>query len=151
MTVTKNPRIYGNRLGLTINGKDYWSDIGKYELAEKEADKDVVTFADAASGASAGWILKGSAIISFKAGSFWDMVWQNKGKTLPFILAPHGNKTATADQPHFTGKIKITSRPSINSEAGDEKGAQFDFEWATDGDVAKVTASSTLGTGHMDE
>ncbi|MCI6557116.1 hypothetical protein [Schaalia hyovaginalis] len=151
MGVTKNPRLYGNRLGLTIEGKDYWSDLGKYELAEKESDKDVLTFADAAAGGASSWTLKGSAIISFAAGSFWDLVWKSKGKTLGFILAPHGNKTATEDKPHFTGKVKITSRPPISSEAGDEKGAVFDFEWTTDGDIAKVTSESTLGTGNMDD
>ena len=30
MTVTRNARILGNRLGFSIAGKDYWSDLSSY-------------------------------------------------------------------------------------------------------------------------
>ena len=122
MTVTRNARILGNKLGFSIGGKDYWSDISSYELAPETSDKDVVTFADALSGASSAWKLKGKAIVSFDAGSFWDMLWSQAGRTVDVIVAPFGNKVATAKQPHFKIKAKIGVKPSISSEAGDEKG-----------------------------
>nr|DAJ53193.1 MAG TPA: hypothetical protein [Caudoviricetes sp.] len=34
MAVTRNTRIMGQRLGLSFAGKDYWSDMSKYELAD---------------------------------------------------------------------------------------------------------------------
>ena len=101
MTVTRNTRILGNKLGFSIAGKDYWSDISSYELSPETSDKDVVTFADALSGASSAWKLKGKAIVSFDAGSFWDMLWQQAGRTVDVLVAPFGNKVATAKQPHF--------------------------------------------------
>lgn len=151
MTVTRNARILGNKLGFSIGGKDYWSDISSYELAPETSDKDVVTFADALSGASSAWKLKGKAIVSFDAGSFWDMLWQQAGRTVEVLVAPFGNKTATAKQPHFKIKAKIGVKPSISSEAGDEKGSTFDFEWQCEGEPEKLTATSTLGVGNMED
>lgn len=146
MTITRNNRIYGKALGLTIGGKDYWADLAKYELAP--GDGDALTFADAAAGSSA-WTLKGTAIQSTDTASFWAMVWESVGQTFDFVLAPHGNKTASETQPHFKGTVTISSRPPISSEAGDDKGSTFDFEWKVLGDVEKVTTGSTLGTGSL--
>lgn len=151
MNITRNTRILGNKLGFSIAGKDYWSDISSYELAPETSDKDVVTFADALSGASSAWKLKGKAIVSFDAGSFWDMLWTQAGKTIDVLVAPFGNKTATAKQPHFKIKAKIGVKPSISSEAGDEKGSTFDFEWQCEGEPEKLIATSTLGTGNMED
>lgn len=149
MAITKNERIYGKRLGLTIDGVDYWADFAKYELTP-DSKSDAVTFADAAEGIVP-WKLKGSAIQSTDAASFWTKCWEGAGKTVPFILAPHGNKTATAAQPHFTGRVTIGSKPSLSSEAGDDKGVTFDFDWDVKGEVTKVTQDSTLGTGNLDD
>jgi hypothetical protein len=149
MTVTKNERIYGKKLGLTIDGVDYWADVSKYELTPDEKG-DAVTFADAYSGATP-WKLKGTAIVSTATGSFWDKVWEAAGQTVPFILAPHGNKTAAVGKPHFTGNVTIPAKPGISSEAGDDKGSTFDFEWDVQGEPGKVTTGSTLGTGSLEE
>lgn len=149
MAVTRNTRILGQRLGLTFAGKDFWSDMSKYELSPETSDKDVVTFADAISGSSSAWKLKGTAIQSLDTGSFWEYVWTNSGKVIDAILAPHGNKVASVSQPHFKFKVKIGAKPPISSEAGDEKGATFDFEWNVEGEPEKVTTGSTLGTGNL--
>ncbi|WP_165215275.1 hypothetical protein [Schaalia sp. ZJ1691] len=151
MTVTINKRVLGNALGFDIDGTDYWSDMGSFELAPSDDDKDVLTFADAAGGATSGWTLKGKSIISFDNTSFWEKVWGAFGKEVPFVIAPLGNKTASVGKPHFKGKVKISSRPPISSEAGEEKGATFEFEWKVVGDVEKVTTGSTLGRGAMEE
>lgn len=149
MAVTRNTRILGQRLGLTFGGKDYWSDMSKYDLSAENSDKDVVTFADAQSGSSSAWKLKGTAIQSLDAGSFWDFVWTNAGKTVDAILAPHGNKIATAAQPHFKFRVKIGSKPPVSGEAGEEKGSTFDFEWNVEGEPEKASTGSTLGTGNL--
>ena len=151
MAVTKNTRVLGSTLGLDINEKDYWCDIGKFELAPADGDKDVLTFADAHGGAASTWSLKGTAIISFDTGSFWEMAWANAGKTVTFVLAPLGNKTASQSKPHFKGRVKIGSKPPISSEAGDTKGSTFEFEWTLEGEPEKVTTESTLGTGAAED
>ena len=149
MAVTRNTRIKGQRLGLSFAGKDYWSDMSKYELAAENSDKDVVTFADAQDGSASAWKLKGTAIQSLDAGSFWDYVWTNSGKTVDAILAPHGNKVATAAQPHFKFRVKIGAKPPLSGEAGDEKGSTIDFEWNVEGEPEKISTGSTLGTGNL--
>ena len=151
MTVTRNTRILGNRLGFSIAGKDYWSDLSSYDLSPETSDKDVVTFADALGGSSASWKLKGKAIVSFDPGSFWEMLWQQAGKNVDVLVAPFGNKTATATKPHFKVRAKIGTKPSTSSEAGDEKGSTFEFEWTCEGEPEKLTATSTLGTGNMED
>lgn len=149
MTVARNERIYGKKLGLTVGGVDYWSDVSKYELTPDEKT-DAVTFGDAASGVTP-WKLKGSAIQSTAADSFWKKVWDNAGKTLQFALAPHGNKIATVEHPHFTGTVTIGTKPPISSEAGDDKGSTFDFEWDVTGEPTLATTESTMGTGSMED
>ena len=152
MAIAKRARVLGNALGLTINGQDYWADVAKYELVPSDSDKETLTFADAAAGGGAGkWTMKVTAIISFETGSFWDMVWANTGKEVPFILAPMGNKTATSAKPHFKGKVKIGVKPALSSEAGDEKGATFEVEWNLIGEPEKVTQTSTMGAGNLED
>lgn len=151
MAIARNTRIYGRKLGLTLDNIDYWSDVVSYDLSPAEADKDGLTFADFQSGVSDKWTLKITAIVSTDTESFWSKVWDSAGKEVPFILAPHGNKTAGPTKPHFTGRVNIKSRPGISSEAGDEKGATFEIEWDVKGEVKKVTATSTLGTGAMED
>ena len=151
MTVTRNRRVMGNKLGLTINGRDYWADIAKYELTPESDDKDTLTFADAAAGSSSSWKLKGEAILSFDTNSFWDTVWANAGKTVPFTLAPLGNRAATTTAPHFKGSVKIGSKPPVSSEAGNTKGATFSFEWTCEGEPQMVTTGSEMGTGSQED
>lgn len=151
MATTKNTRVMGSKLGLTINGKDLWADIASYELAPSTDDKDVVTFADAASGAAASWKLKIKAIISFDTGSFWDTVWANAGKTVGYAVAPLGNRSAAPGKPHFKGSVKIGSKPPVSGEAGDTKGATFEVEWTCEGEPQMVTTGSEMGTGSQED
>lgn len=151
MAVPVRKRILGKKLGLVIDGKDYWADIAKWELKASSSDKDIVTFADAQGGNTSKWSLSGEAIQSLDADSFWSKVWGSVGKTVDYVLAPYGNKTASAEAPHFTGKVTIGSAPSISGEAGDEKGSTFSFEWDCEGKPAMKTAGSTLGAGNMEE
>lgn len=150
MALTRNPRLYGTRLGFTFNGKDYWADITKYDLSAANGDK-VVDFGDAASGSVGEWTLKGEGVISFAAGSFWQFIWENAGKTVPFILAPHGNKTAAPGKPHFKCNVTIPIKPGQSLDAGDKEGAKFPFEFDVIGEPQQVTTGSTLGTGNADD
>lgn len=151
MAIAKHTRLLGSRLGLTIDGQDHWSDVGKFELTPSTSDKDIVTFADASAGSSAAWTLKLTTLVSFDEGSFWAWVWDHAGETVPFALAPLGNREAAVGKPHFTGKVKIGTKPGLSSEAGDTKGATVDLEWDVEGEPEKVTTGSTMGTGSMED
>lgn len=123
-------RIKGTKLALTLGspGTDYWADIKSYLLDNEEADSDVVTFADASEGGARQYKLTGSAIQSTDSASLWQYVWANSGDEVPFTLAPHGNVTPSAAQPHFIGIVKVGAKPAIGGEAGNSA-YTFDFEW----------------------
>lgn len=144
MAVTRHTRIYGRKLALVIDGTDYFPDMASYELAPDDKG-DILTFGDAAGGGEA-WKFKGKAIQSTDDTSLWSMIWEHRGETVDFIVAPHGNATAEKGKPHFKGRVVIGSRPPLSSEAGDDKGAVFDFEWDIEGEPEKVDTGSTIGT-----
>lgn len=123
-------RIKGNKLALTLGspGTDYWADITEYDLYSEEADTDVTTFADASEGGARQYKLKVIAIQSTDADSFWRMVWDSSGTDVAFTLAPHGNATASATQPHFIGTVTVGPKPNVGGAAG--PGAfTFEVDW----------------------
>ena len=139
--MTGSTRIKGTKLALTLGtpGTDYWHDMTSYELYNDEAETDVTTFADAAEGGARQHKLKGTAIQSTAAASFWRYVWANTGEDVPFTLAPHGNEVATEAQPHFVGTVTIGPKPSLGGEAGTGS-FTFEFDW-------NVTGEPVMDTG----
>lgn len=116
--MTGSTRIHGAALALSLGGTDYWADATSVKLDNEDAAAGVVTFADAADGGSRKFFFTVSAIQSTASGSFWRYVWASTGSEVAYIYAPHGNVTATADEPHFTGTLKIGPKPAIGGDAG---------------------------------
>ena len=58
---------------------------------------------------------------------------------MAYIYAPHGNATASATQPHFTGTVKIGPRPSLGGAAGSSNTYVFDTVWEIVTGPTKVT------------
>ncbi|MGC5584151.1 hypothetical protein [Ornithinimicrobium sp. W1665] len=137
-------RIRGNKLALTFGtpGTDYWADATSVVLENEEKDSDVVTFEDAAgeSGTDRQWFFTISAVQSTATGSFWRYLWESTGEVVPFTYAPHGNETATAEQPHFLGTCKVGPKPSVGGEAS--RTSEFTFEVRLD-----VETGPTLDEG----
>ena len=136
-------RIKGNRLGLTFGspGENYWADATSVVLENEESESGVVTFEDASGeGESRTWYFTISAIQSTATGSFWRYLWESTGEVVAFTYAPHGNETATEDQPHFIGTCKIGPKPSIGGEAS--RTDDYVFETRLD-----VETGPTLDTG----
>lgn len=129
-------RIKGVALKLTLGtpGTDYWADVTSCKIGHEDADKDTVTFADAAEGGQQGKLV-GSAVQSTATASLWSYIWENSGEVVAFTHAPHGNAIPTADQPHFVGMVKIGNKPEIGGDAGAENTYTFDFEWKIEGAV----------------
>ena len=122
-------RMRGNKLALTFGtpGTDYWADATSVVLENEERSSDVVTFEDAANyGDSRQWFFTLSAIQSTASTSFWRYLWENTGEVVAFTYAPHGNTTATADQPHFLGTCKIGPKPSVGGDAGHDNTYTFE-------------------------
>lgn len=134
-------RIRGTKLALKVGTPpvDVWADVTSYSIEPKEADSDTTTFEDASKGGGVDWLLKITAIQSTDATSFWMMAWSKSGTDVPFTLAPHGNTTPTAAQPHFTGTVTIGMKPKLGGDAG--QGAfTFDVEWKCTGQPAMISA-----------
>lgn len=129
-TPVPSTRIYGKQLSLTINETEYSADIVEYSLDYEDADSDNLTFAEAAKGGGDIGKLKITAIQSTATASFWRWVWANAGKAdVPFKIAPWGNETASAEQPHLTGTLTIGKRPKLGGAADPKKSFVFDVEW----------------------
>jgi hypothetical protein len=131
-------RIKGTKLKLTLGtpGVDYWADLSSWKISNDDADSDVTTFEDAASGGSKQFKLSGTAVQSTATGSFWRYVWANTGiEGVAFTIAPHGNATATAEQPHLIGTLTIGPKPDLGGDAGTGS-YTFDFEFIVTGTPA---------------
>ncbi|TDL43600.1 hypothetical protein [Microbacterium oleivorans] len=132
-------RIKGNRkpvLTLGAPGSEFSADVISWSIENEEADSDVITFEDAANGGSRQYFLRGSAIQSTQTASFWRYVWENAGDTdVPFTIAPHGNATPSASEPHLVGTLTIGPKPTIGAEASTSasSASTFDYEFQIDG------------------
>lgn len=125
-------RIKGTALALSFGGTDFWADVTAVTLENEEASSPTITFQDAAGNPERDWKIKGSAVQSLQTSSFWRYAWANTGETVAFRYAPKGNATASADEPHFLGTVKIGPRPTVGGEAGSAD-FTFEFEWEVEG------------------
>lgn len=133
-------RIKGSALKLTLGGTDYWADVTSVTLNNEEAAAGVTTFEDASLGGARQFYLEGSAIQSTASASFWNYLWENTGDIVNYVYAPHGNASATADEPHFTGTVKIPAKPAVGGEAGTTNEFTFDFRMDCQEEPTKATS-----------
>lgn len=108
----------GRNLSLMINSVEFNAAGTSVTLQNEEADSEAVTFAELAAGTARQWFFELTAVSDYSQGSFWDMLWQNAGSTVNYVFKPYGNQTASASQPHFTGKVTINSKPPVGGDAG---------------------------------
>ena len=120
----ESPRIKGQKLGFTINGKPVWPDMSEAELSPS-SDDSFATFGSILAGGTP-MQLKVSGIVSTAATSLWRLLFDNVGKDLPFIFAPNGNEVPSNDQPHYVGRVTIKQPPSLPVKINDT--STFDLE-----------------------
>lgn len=119
----------------------YADDLKKWEQVPAKKDDSDLTFAEAAAGLGVDWAFKGTALVSWDAGSLFTMLYDNAGADLAIKLGPKGNATATATSPHFTGTVTVTLPPGFGNEARTTpEGAEFEFELAWTAVPTKVTS-----------
>jgi hypothetical protein len=130
---------------LTIGSTDYWADITSAVLENEEADTGATTFADAQLGGARQFYFTVSAIQSTSNTSFWSYLWANTGEIVSYTYAPHGNtEEPTANEPWFTGTIKIPPKPAIGGEAGLNVEFVFEVRMDTQEEPALVTSYGDL-------
>lgn len=101
-------RISGRLLTLEIDGVDYSDQASNASVNSAESDSDFLSFADAASGSARDYTLVMTVAQDLAVGTLWREIFDNPGDTVPFTIAPYGNATATASQPHVVGSAVIS-------------------------------------------
>ena len=140
--MTTSTRIKANALLLSIDGTDYWSDFSSVMMQSEEASSDVNTFYDASLGGRRDFYFTVSGVQSTESTSFWRAMWADAGAEVAFIYAPHGNATASSNQPHFTGTVRIPAKGAFM--IGGE--ASADGTFAFDGVRMDIVGDVTLDT-----
>lgn len=120
----ESPRIKGQKLGFQIQGKAVWPDMSGAELSPS-SDDSYATFGSILAGGTP-MQLKVSGVVSTAATSLWRLLFDNVGKDLPFVFAPNGNETPSADQPHYVGRVTIKQPPSLPVKINEV--SSFDLE-----------------------
>jgi hypothetical protein len=136
-------RIKANALQLTIDGTDYWADFSSVMMQSEEAASDVTTFYDASLGGRRDFFFTVSGVQSTEDGSFWRAMWADAGTEVAFIYAPHGNATASADQPHFTGTLRLPPQGALMLGGEASPDGTFSFDGARMDVVGDVTLDTT--------
>lgn len=129
----------GENLSITIDGDEYNSHLHEVRAEPDDGeDADFVTFANAATGDTEKWFLRGTLYNDYAADSLWTMAWLNSGTTVPFVIKPYGNAAASPSQPHFGGNVRISRKPGVGGEAGEAH--ETEIEWEIDGVPTRLTA-----------
>lgn len=104
-------RIKAQNIKFLIGATEYACDATVVNLELQDAPGDVQTFCEQRVGGE--WALTLEGITSGDATSLYRVLWANFGSTATFTIAPNGNATATADEPHYEGTVKFDQLPPL--------------------------------------
>lgn len=105
-------RIKAQNIKFKIGATDYACDANSVVLELGDAPGDVQTFCETRVGGQ--WSLRLDGIASGDDDSLYQVLWNNFGSTVAFTIAPNGNSTPSADQPHYKGSIVFDQLPPLN-------------------------------------
>jgi hypothetical protein len=105
-------RIKAQNIIFKIGATDYACDANMVELTLEDAPGDVQTFCEQRVGGQ--WALQLDGILSGDAGSLYRLLWDNFGTEVAFTIAPNGNASATASEPHYEGVAKFNELPPLS-------------------------------------
>ncbi len=110
-----NTRIVAENIKFLIADVEYACAATMVELTLGDAPGDVQTFCEQRVGGE--WALGLEGVTSGDADSLYRVLWANFGTTATFVIAPNGNATASASEPHYSGVVKFNEIPplSLNS------------------------------------
>lgn len=104
-------RIKAQNILFKIGATEYACDATMVMLELGDAPGDVQTFCEQRVGGQ--WALTLEGITSGDSGSLYRVLWANFGTTGTFTIAPNGNATASANEPHYTGTVKFNQLPPL--------------------------------------
>ena len=105
-------RIKAQNIKFLIAGVEYACDATMVDLVLGDAPGDVQTFCEQRVGGE--WALTLEGITSGDAASLYRVLWENFGTTATFVIAPNGNATATAAEPHYSGVVRFNEIPPLS-------------------------------------
>ncbi len=105
-------RIKAQNIKFLIGATEYACDATMVDLVLGDAPGDVQTFCEQRVGGE--WSLTLEGITSGDATSLYRVLWANFGTTGEFTIAPNGNETASASQPHYTGTARFNELPPMS-------------------------------------
>lgn len=110
-------RIKANSIIFKIGGVDYAYDATKVTLTPGDADGGAPrTFCQPE--AEQQWNLDIEGTMSGQAASLYRALFAAYETDVAFIIAPHGNTTPSATQPHYTGTVTVNNLPPISLDPG---------------------------------
>ncbi len=104
-------RIKAQNIKFQIGATEYACDATMVDLVLGDAPGDVQTFCEQRVGGE--WALTLEGITSGDATSLYRVLWANFGTTGTFTIAPNGNETASASEPHYTGTVRFNEIPPL--------------------------------------
>jgi hypothetical protein len=110
--MASSTRIKATNIVFKIGTTDYACDTNGVELTLGDAPGDVQTFCEVRVGGE--WALKLDGITSGEDTSLYQILWANFGTEVAFTIAPNGNASASADQPHYTGTVIFNELPPMS-------------------------------------
>jgi len=110
-------RIKATNISFKIASAEYNCDANLVELTLNDAPGDVRTFCEVRTGGE--WKLQLDGVTSGDAASLYRILWANFGTEVAFTIAPNGNATASASQPHYTGTVIFDELPPLSLNSGD--------------------------------
>ena len=110
-------RITARNIIFKIGTTDYACDANKVELTLGDAPGDVQTFCEQRVGGQ--WTLNLEGVTSGDATSLYRLLWTNFGTTAAFTIAPNGNSTEGAAQPHYKGTVVFDQLPPLALTSGE--------------------------------
>lgn len=105
-------RIKAQNIVFKIGTTDYACDANAVVLELGDAPGDVQTFCETRTGGE--WSLRLDGITSGDDDSLYQVLWSNFGSSVAFTIAPNGNATPSADQPHYKGTVVFDQLPPLN-------------------------------------
>jgi len=105
-------RIKATNIVFKIGTTDYACDANMVELTLDDAPGDVQTFCEVRVGGQ--WSLQLDGITSGEDTSLYRVLWDNFGSEVAFTIAPNGNATPSADQPHYKGTVIFDQLPPLS-------------------------------------
>ena len=110
-------RIKAQNIVFKIGSTDYACDANGVTLELGNAPGDVQTFCETRVGGQ--WTLKLDGIVSGEDTSLYQVLWTNFGTTATFTIAPNGNASPSADQPHYKGTVVFDQLPPLALTSGE--------------------------------